>query len=90
VLFFCIATTGLVGPNATAAAMAPYGRQAGSAAAMLGATQFILGAGAGALVAALHNGTALPMAGTIALCSVSAFLILRLVALRPIVQEARA
>src|SRR5690606_12092971 len=50
VLFFCIASTGLVGPNATAAAMAPYPQRAGSAAALLGAIQFVLGALAGALV----------------------------------------
>ncbi len=82
VLFFCIASTGLVGPNATAAAMAPYPQRAGSAAALLGATQFVLGAAAGSLVGLLHNGTALPMATVIALCAVGAYLILRLLALR--------
>ncbi len=82
VLFCCIASTGLVGPNATAAAMAPYAQRAGSAAALLGAIQFILGAGAGSLVGLLHNGTALPMAGVIALCAVSSYLILQLLAIR--------
>jgi MFS transporter, DHA1 family, multidrug resistance protein len=81
-LFICIASTGMVGPNATAAAMAPYGRQAGSASAVLGATQFMAGALAGALVGLLANGTALPMVGTIALCGVSAYLVLHLLALR--------
>jgi DHA1 family bicyclomycin/chloramphenicol resistance-like MFS transporter len=81
-LFICIASTGMVGPNATAAAMAPYGRQAGSASAVLGATQFMAGALAGALVGLLANGTALPMVGVIALCGVGAFLVLQLVALR--------
>jgi DHA1 family bicyclomycin/chloramphenicol resistance-like MFS transporter len=88
-LFCCIASTGLVQPNATAAAMAPYGRRAGSAAALLGAVQFAIGAGAGALVGALHNGTALPMVGTIAACGAAAFLILQLLALRPLPREAR-
>jgi DHA1 family bicyclomycin/chloramphenicol resistance-like MFS transporter len=83
VLFICIASTGLVGPNATAAAMAPYARQAGSASAMLGAIQFGFGAAAGVLVGLLFNGTALPMAATIALCGVSAFVMLRVLALRP-------
>jgi DHA1 family bicyclomycin/chloramphenicol resistance-like MFS transporter len=83
VLFCCIASTGFVGPNATAAAMAPYGNRAGSAAALLGAVQFACGAVAGALVSALHNGTALPMTSTIALCGVAAFLLLQFLALRP-------
>jgi DHA1 family bicyclomycin/chloramphenicol resistance-like MFS transporter len=82
VLFCCIASTGLVGPNATAAAMAPYGGRAGSAAALLGTVQFACGAGAGALVSALHNDTALPMTGTIALCALSAYLILQFLAVR--------
>jgi DHA1 family bicyclomycin/chloramphenicol resistance-like MFS transporter len=86
VLFFCIASTGLVGPNATAAAMAPYAHRAGSAAALLGAIQFVLGAGAGSLVGLLHNGTALPMAGVIALCAVGSFLILQFLAVRPLPQ----
>ena len=85
-LFCCIASTGLVGPNATAAAMAPYAKRAGSAAALLGAIQFIFGAVAGALVSALHNGTALPMTGVIALCGVSAYLVLQLLAMRAIPQ----
>jgi DHA1 family bicyclomycin/chloramphenicol resistance-like MFS transporter len=83
VLFVCIASLGLVQPNATAAAMAPYGRQAGSASAMLGATQFVFGALAGALVGLLHNGTALPMAGVMGLCSSLAFIFLHVLALRP-------
>ena len=81
-LFLTIASTGMVGPNATALAMAPYGRRAGSASALLGATQFAAGALAGAFVGLLANGTALPMVGVIALCGVSAWLFLRLLALR--------
>jgi DHA1 family bicyclomycin/chloramphenicol resistance-like MFS transporter len=88
VLFCCIASTGLVGPNATAAAMAPYAQRAGSAAALLGAIQFVCGAVAGSLVGLLHNGTAMPMAGVIALCAVSAFLVLQFLALRATPQPA--
>ena len=83
-LFLCIASTGLVGPNATAAAMAPYARQAGSASALLGALQFAMGALAGALVGLLFNGTALPMTAVIALCGVAAFVTLQLLVLRPL------
>jgi DHA1 family bicyclomycin/chloramphenicol resistance-like MFS transporter len=82
-LFFCIASTGLVGPNATAGAMAPYAHQAGSASALLGAVQFGLGAAASTLVGLLFNGTALPMAAVIALCGVGAFLALEFLVLRP-------
>lgn len=82
-IFLCIASTGFVGPNSTAAAMAPYGKRAGSASALLGAVQFAIGAGAGALISTLHNGTALPMTGTIALCGVAAFLVLQWLSLRP-------
>lgn len=74
-LFFSIAGVGLVGPNATAAAMARYGRMAGSASALLGATQFVIGAAASALVGVLDNGTALPMAGVIAGCGLSALFV---------------
>lgn len=81
-LFVTIASTGMVGPNAMALALAPYGRRAGSAAALLGATQFAAGALAGALVGMLANGTALPMTSVIALCGVGAWLFLHLLALR--------
>ena len=83
-LFFCIASTGLVGPNTTAGAMAPYARQAGSASAMLGAIQFGLGATASALVGLLFNGTAVPMAAIIALCGAGAFVVLQLLVMRPL------
>jgi DHA1 family bicyclomycin/chloramphenicol resistance-like MFS transporter len=73
-LFVCVAGVGLVGPNATAAAMADYGHAAGSASALLGALQFLAGAAASALVGALYNGTALPMAAVIAACGAAALL----------------
>lgn len=71
-LFICVASGGLVGPNTTAAALAPHGRAAGSASALLGAISFLIGTGTTALVAALHNGTALPMAAVMAACSLGA------------------
>lgn len=68
-LLFCfIACMGAVMPLATTLAMAPHGRVAGSASALLGTLQFGMGAVTGALVGALHNGTAVPMAGVIAGC----------------------
>lgn len=79
-LFFCIASIGMVSPNATAAALAPHGRAAGSASALLGALQFSAGAAAGAVVGALINQSALPMAAVIAACGIIAYTSLRLVA----------
>jgi DHA1 family bicyclomycin/chloramphenicol resistance-like MFS transporter len=65
-------------------AMAPFGRQAGSASALLGALQFAIGAAAGTLVGVLDNGTALPMVGIIACCGVAAYVVLHWMTLRPL------
>jgi len=64
-LFVCISSLGFILPNATAAAMNRSGGHAGSAAALLGGIQFATASSASALVSAVENGTALPMAGTI-------------------------
>ena len=77
-LFCFIACHGFVMPSTTALAMAPYGAVAGSASALLGTVQFVLGATAGALVGALGNGTALPLASVVAGCGGLAFLAFRL------------
>jgi MFS transporter, DHA1 family, multidrug resistance protein len=72
-LFFYIACHGFVLPNTTALAMAPHGKVAGSASALLGTVQFVLASVTGALVAALANGTPVPLAAVIAGCAVGAF-----------------
>ena len=69
-LFVCLTTVGLILPNATAAVMAPYPHQAGVASALLGMLQFSVGAATGAIVGLLHDGTARPMAFTMAGCAV--------------------
>jgi DHA1 family bicyclomycin/chloramphenicol resistance-like MFS transporter len=74
-LFVYIATHGFVMPNTTALAMAPHGAVAGSASALLGSIQFILGALAGTLVGVMSNGTPVPLAGVIAGCGIGAFTI---------------
>ncbi len=74
-LFVCVATLGLIFPNATAAAMAPFGREAGAASAVLGLLQYAVGAAAGAAVGLLHNGTAVPMAGAVAACEACVWLV---------------
>ena len=77
-LFVFIACHGFVMPSTTALAMAPHGRVAGSASALLGTLQFVLGAASGALVGALGNGTALPLAAAVAGCGIGAFLTFQL------------
>lgn len=66
VLFLCLSTLGVIFPNATAMTMQPFAADAGSASALMGIFQFVLGATGGALVGMFHSGTALPMAIQIA------------------------
>jgi len=72
-LFCFIICHGFVGPNTTALAMSPYGAVAGSASALMGTLQFVLGAASGSLVSAFSNGTAVPFAAVIAGCALCAF-----------------
>ena len=64
---------GFVFPNASALAIEPFTRNAGSASALLGCLQMTSGAIASALVSYLHNNTALPMAGVMAACGIISF-----------------
>lgn len=74
-LFCCIATLGVVLPNASACAMAGQGAHAGSASALLGSLQFAIAALASSLVGALHDGTARPMALVMLVCASGALLV---------------
>jgi len=65
-LWLFIASLGFLNPNAVAIAMSASGHHAGSASALMGVMQFTAGALAGGLVGGFHNGTAYPMAMTIA------------------------
>lgn len=69
-IFVCLSMTGLLYPNVTALALAPFDKAAGSASALLGTIQYTLGASAGALVGMFHNGTAVLMTTTMAACGV--------------------
>jgi DHA1 family bicyclomycin/chloramphenicol resistance-like MFS transporter len=69
-IFVCLCMTGLLYPNVTALALAPFDKAAGSASALLGTIQYTLGASAGALVGMFHNGTALPMICTMTACGI--------------------
>jgi DHA1 family bicyclomycin/chloramphenicol resistance-like MFS transporter len=72
-LFFTLASGGLVGPNATAIALAPCGRLAGSASALLGTLQFGLGGLIGAVVGHFSEQSAYPLCATLALCSIAGY-----------------
>lgn len=65
-LWIILAVVALCGPNASAIALSRHDRRAGAAAAILGATQFTLGALAAPLAGLGPNGSAVPMAVVIA------------------------
>lgn len=71
-LFGCIASLGILLPNASACAMVGQGRHAGSASALLGSLQFVIAASAAAMVGVLHDGSAWPIAVVIFGCGVLA------------------
>ncbi|MEJ8801607.1 multidrug effflux MFS transporter [Pontibacter sp. H249] len=60
---FCL---GVLGPNASALALAPFARNAGSASALMGSAQMATGAIASVIVSTFHNNTAMPMMGVMA------------------------
>jgi DHA1 family bicyclomycin/chloramphenicol resistance-like MFS transporter len=61
-LFFVISAAGLSFPNAPAIALNRHGESAGTAAALLGASQFMIGGLVAPLVGVFANGTPVPMA----------------------------
>lgn len=60
-IFIYMVSLGFISPNATALALGPFARNAGSASALMGSFQMAVGALASILVSVLHNGTAIPM-----------------------------
>ncbi|MCS7478576.1 multidrug effflux MFS transporter [Umezawaea endophytica] len=75
-LFFLVSSFGLVMPNASSLALADQARAAGSASALLGVLQFLIGGGlATPLVGLGGPGTALPMAAVVAGFSALALLV---------------
>ncbi len=69
-LFLCC--QGCIFPNSSALSLALFGRNAGTASALLGGIQMSIGALASALVSFLNNHTALPMTGVMAFCALTA------------------
>ena len=77
-----VGTVALCGPTASALALAPHGERAGAAAALLGASQFAVGAAVAPLAGLGEAGSAVPMAATIAGALTAAAVLVRVV-LRP-------
>ena len=77
-IFLYIGCQGFIFPNASALTLAAFGHNAGNASALMGAIQMGIGATASAVVSILQDNTALPMAGVMAFCSISAFSIFML------------
>lgn len=75
-LFVFLGTLGFVTPNTGALALDGQGARAGLASAVMGCSQFALAALAAAAVSALHDGTALPMVGVMAVLSTASWLLL--------------
>lgn len=74
-IFLFLCCQGFTFPNASALSLAPFGHNAGSASALLGAIQMSIGACTSALVSVFQNNTALPMTGVMACCATGAFTI---------------
>lgn len=68
-VFIILSLCGILNPNTTALALKPVGRAAGSGSSVLGFIQMTSGTIATFAVSALHDGTAFPMAVTIAALS---------------------
>ncbi|MDQ6695673.1 MAG: hypothetical protein M3014_14900 [Chloroflexota bacterium] len=70
--FLVIASVGFIAPNATALALEEHRATAGSASALLGVLQYVIGAAVAPLVGISGTGTALPMTVIMALLSSAA------------------
>jgi DHA1 family bicyclomycin/chloramphenicol resistance-like MFS transporter len=74
---------GLVLPNSIAGAIGPFPRAAGAASALLGFTQMTAAAAIGIAVAALYDGSSVPMTATIAVVALGVLLAFMLLVRTP-------
>lgn len=73
--FLVVASVGFIAPNATTLALADHPKVAGSASALIGVTQYVIGGCVTPLVGIAGSETALPMAIVMALLATGAFLV---------------
>lgn len=83
--FVVITSIGWIMPNAMASALTTHGQTAGSAAALIGAMQYLLATLVGAGVGLLHDGSVAPLALVMAICGCAAWLSHRLLVRRTVV-----
>jgi DHA1 family bicyclomycin/chloramphenicol resistance-like MFS transporter len=74
-LWVVLACAGLTFPNTPALALTRHGEAAGTAAALLGAAQFVIGGAAAPLIGAMGSGSAVPMTLVMAACACLAALV---------------
>lgn len=74
-IFLFLCCQGFIFPNASALSLAPFGKNAGNASALMGAIQLSIGAVASAIISVLQNHTQLPMAAVMAVCATTAFVV---------------
>lgn len=72
-IFIFMGSQGFIFPNASAMAISPFSRLAGSASALLGCLQMGLGSIFSGLVSVFHNGTVSPMVVLMMICSAGSF-----------------
>ena len=72
-IFIFLCCQGFIFPNSSALSLAPFGHNAGSASALMGAIQMCIGASSSAIVSILQNHTSLPMTGVMACSAIAAF-----------------
>ncbi|MDJ1506665.1 multidrug effflux MFS transporter [Xanthocytophaga agilis] len=68
-LFLFLTGQGIINPNTSALSLAPFARQAGTAAALMGSFRMAMGGLVSAGVSVMHNNTAFPMVLMMALCA---------------------
>ncbi len=74
--FIYLSCLGYILPNASAMAMSPFTKGAGSASALMGALQMGIGAGVSIVLSLLQNGTTLPMMIVMSACGLLSLSIL--------------
>jgi DHA1 family bicyclomycin/chloramphenicol resistance-like MFS transporter len=74
-MFVAFGFLGLVLPTTGVLAMEDHGEFAGTASALMGTLQMVMGAVVMGIVGAFHDGTAIPMVLGFAVCAVLAFLL---------------
>jgi DHA1 family bicyclomycin/chloramphenicol resistance-like MFS transporter len=74
-LWFVLAAAGMTFPNTPALALTRHGEAAGTAAAMLGAAQFVIGGAAAPLIGLMGAGSAVPMALVMAMAATGSALV---------------